>query len=266
MQTKDRRVMFSTALRLNPIALHHVHSTGMTLPCPVKADPRIVEYLPLCKSLARQYLRKMGGQLGLDDLVSIGQAAVWRATLSHREDGGAAFGTYVYRAVVNAMEREQLQIWRVIVRRVWLHQQPLTVVNGDGEEREIVLPNEALNPEAIASARQLAQALIGCAKGRNQDLLRRLYAFDETFGEAGEEFGLTRQRVQQIETVAVERLKRRLEIGLKVARRESVKKSTAHPANHPSAPGRAGYVVSADSDPSLARRATEPAPKNRRLA
>jgi RNA polymerase sigma factor (sigma-70 family) len=219
-------------------ALHH--APGPRLPKP-KDDPRIAQYLPLCKSLARQYLRKMGGQLELDDLVSICQAAIWRATLTHREDGGAAFGTYAYRAAVNAMEREQFQIWTVIVRRVWLNQQPITGTNSDGEEFEIALPNGGPSPESIASARQLAAALVGCAEGRNQDLLRRLYGFDETFGEAGEEFGLTRERVRQIEAATVARLKRRLEIEMKVTRREQVRKSTARANSNLDDPDRPGH-------------------------
>jgi RNA polymerase sigma factor (sigma-70 family) len=176
------------------------------LPKPIKSDPRIAQYLPLCRSLAHQYLRKVAGQLDFDDLVSIGQIAVWRATLTYREDGGATFGTYVYQAVLHAMVAEQSRVWRE-GRRAWLKQTSLHPANDD--DLGLDLPSPLPSPFTLLAAARDAKtvrAALARLTPRQRDVLRKLYFDDLDQVEVASINSRSKQAVQQLGVYALRAL------------------------------------------------------------
>jgi len=228
----------NAALRYPAFSLHHV--SGIRLPKP-KEDPRIAQYLPLCRSIAYQYLRKVGGQLDFDDLVSIGQTAVWRATLTHREDGGASFGTYVYLAVVHAMAAERERVWRPR-RRTALRQVSIHPANDDDKGIDLISPTPS--PFAVLAAAQDAEALQAAMlllTQRQRAVLRRLYFEDLDQIEVAELTSRSKQAVQQLSVDALRAM------SILLADRE-----------------RTGHHSGTVRSLSLARRAGRSAPKARR--
>lgn len=180
---------------------------GKPLPRPAQADPRIVEYTPLAKALAHKFLPRMGGLLTIDDLVSVGLVALWRATQKYDAAEGMAFGSYANMLVHHALEQEQLKVWRM-GRRGWLRQ--ASIHPTDDDDLGIDLPSPLPNPEQAYSAFELASAVIGAGKERDRGLLRQL-CLGESLVDAGRDAGVSKQRAQKIQDQAFSVVRKRIE-------------------------------------------------------
>lgn len=194
-------------VRLLVLAFSLCLTAGMPLPRPVPHDPRITEYTPLAKALAHKFLPRMGGLHTIDDLVSIGLVALWKATEKYDPAEGMAFGSYANMCVHHALEQEQLKVWRN-GRRAWLKQ--TSIHPTDDDDLGIDLPSPLPNPEQAYSAFQLATAIVAAGKDRDRGVLR-LLCLGETLSDAGEERGLSRERTRQIHARAVRIARTRIE-------------------------------------------------------
>jgi RNA polymerase sigma factor (sigma-70 family) len=180
---------------------------GMPLPRSVQADPRIIEHLPLVRAMARKFLPRMGGLLELDDLVSIGLAAMWSAAPEFDASRGVTFGQFAQRCIWSALRNQQREIWKEH-RRGWLEQ--TSIHPKDDDDRGIQLPSPWPDPERAYSAFELASAVVGTATGRDRELLRQL-CLGETLADAGKDAGVSRQRAHEIQEKAFRVVRRQVE-------------------------------------------------------
>lgn len=194
-------------VRLLVLAISLCLIAGMPLPRPVPHDPRITEYTPLAKAMAHKFLPRMGGLHTIDDLVSIGLVALWKATEKYDPAEGMAFGSYANMLVHHALEQEQLKVWRN-GRRAWLKQTSIHAT--DDDDLGIDLPSPLPNPEQAYAAFELATAVIGAGREKERGLLR-LLCLGETLADAGKESGVSKQRAQKIQDQAFGVVRKRIE-------------------------------------------------------
>lgn len=76
----------------------------------------VEQWLPLVRKLAGRYMGRLGRYYEYDDLVSIGQLALWSASRTYETNHGATFGTYSFHAVHHAFEA-LVKRWRSNLRR-----------------------------------------------------------------------------------------------------------------------------------------------------
>ncbi len=208
----------NAARRLPAFALHHVPlCSGTRLPKP-KDDPRIAQYLPLCRAMARRWLTKMAGQLEFEDLVNIGLEAVWQATKSHDPDGAASFGTYARACVHNALNNRRQRVWRK-ARRAWLKQDSMHPQDDDdpGIDLQSALPSPLALLCSAEDHRSLREALSKLKPG-HRDLLERIFVSDADPVDVARDISLSRQAVQQRSVYALRELRRHLRLAARTRR------------------------------------------------
>jgi RNA polymerase sigma factor (sigma-70 family) len=176
---------------------------GIHLPRPIQPDPRIALHAPLARALARQYLRRMGGLLDLDDLFAIAMAAMWEAIPSFKEGTGVTFGQYARSCMRSELRRQQLFIWRGH-RRAWLEQN--SIHPHDDDDRGIELPSRDPSPLVLVSRKQTVgrlRAAIALLPKRQQVAIESCYFEELTLVEAGETIGVTKQAMEQRRSKAI---------------------------------------------------------------
>jgi RNA polymerase sigma factor (sigma-70 family) len=175
-----------------------------------KPDPRIAERLPMCRAMARRYLPMMCGQRALEDLISVAQAAVWKATLTHDESREANFRTYSRRCVRNALENERKNVWAT-PRRTALHQSSLSPAND--EDLGIDLASKAPSPfELLSSARdhRAVNEALARIKPNHRAVLEGLFFADNDQVDVAKMTSVSRQAIQQLSVEALRSLAREL--------------------------------------------------------
>lgn len=171
-----------------------------------KGDPRIAQYLPLARSYARKYAGELIGHT-FDDLLSIAMEALWRATERWVPERGANFVTFAGHVITHAFWNEAKKARRQ--RRIPLRAFVSTSRDED-EEMPLHLVSSEPGPDELLEARRapVLDAALRSLKRREREVITGLYYADQTFAEVGEQLGFTRQRAQQIESKALERMRR----------------------------------------------------------
>lgn len=171
-----------------------------------KGDPKIAQYLPLARSYARKYAGELIGHT-FDDLLSIAMEALWRATERWVPERGANFVTFAGHVITHAFWNEAKKARRQ--RRIPLRAFVSTTRDED-EEMPIHLVSSEPGPDELLEARRrpVLEAALRSLKRREREVITGLYYADQTFSEVGEQLGFTRQRAQQIEGKALERMRR----------------------------------------------------------
>lgn len=174
---------------------------------PVNVDARIVEALPTIRHLAHRYHRGwVAKHLDVDDLIAIGMRALWRA-LPEFNEKRSGFRTYTWRVVSNALRQERLRYMRL--RRVAVL---FPLHNTEGDPIDLTCPWPG--PERIVWVLQVRRLIEGLAPAHREVLQRRVFD-EDTLAEVGNDMGLTRERVRQIERDALDILERRIKRGRK---------------------------------------------------
>jgi len=176
-------------------------------PLPVALE--IERRKPLIKARARHFWRGfLATRCTLEDLEAEATRAVWEAIKHWRDDGGAAFGTYVQTVVENELCK-LVKFWNAGRRQVSL------VSLSPGPEGE--LPVEIESPYATGSEHAEAESLrsqvraaVDQLRPRQREVITLRYWQDQLQAEVGEQLGVTRQRVQQIEASAFDAMRPKL--------------------------------------------------------
>lgn len=158
--------------------------------------------------------------LELEDLVQEGALGLMRAARLFDPELGVKFSTYasiwirshMQKALDKAKPRSKNRAGKA-PERAHLSLDK-TVREGELETYHDIVPDpNAPNPEAIAAANQaktrLRKAIAGLPKQQERRVMTRRMRGD-TFEAIALDFGVTRQRIQQIEAKAIERLRKAL--------------------------------------------------------
>lgn len=182
-------------------------------------DPRIAQYEPLVRNRARSFYRgRVRAHRDLEDLQAVAREAVWRATQTHRLDGGASFGTYVSRAVFHALNNERVTLNKAKRNGV------VTSLSPTPENDEpIVLVTETEGPDAPRDAsdrRRVVRAAVDELAPPLKELIERRYWRDQTLEQIGTAWNQSREWVRRLEMKAFSQLRpklKRLWCGLEAA-------------------------------------------------
>jgi RNA polymerase sigma factor (sigma-70 family) len=175
-------------------------------------DLRIMQYRPLVLNQSRRYYPFVKALYTRDDLVAVGMAAVWRSTVSWQPLSDYTFGQYASAAVRNAMRAVLLDCEKQ--RRLG----KMIVVDDTGESPFDEL--ETGDQDAFLSTAQADRGVIeheisaalslalGRLRERERVVIKRRFFEEKTLEEVGQEMGVTRERVRQIEARAIRRLRK----------------------------------------------------------
>jgi RNA polymerase sigma factor (sigma-70 family) len=182
---------------------------GGLIPEHIIHEQRITQYQALIINRARQYHRGWVAKAWtLDELQQAGSEAVWEASKTFRDDRGAKFGTYVTHVVNHAFARIA-QFANRGKRRGF------TVTTSEGEDGEagVLLVDKAPTVDTRMIGLELRVSVrlaVDSLEPRLKDIIERRYWRDQTLAEIGESYGLTRERIRQLEAIAFDELRPQL--------------------------------------------------------
>jgi RNA polymerase sigma-70 factor (ECF subfamily) len=160
--------------------------------------------------MARKFVRRMGGMLDFDDLLSIAMTAMWKRAPLFDESRGVTFGQYAEMCMWTDLRVEQKRVW-VEARRAWLQQESIHAQDDDDRGIELTSPNPSPQ-ELVIKARLFKKVRAAVATlPRRQRVAVELCFFDDlTFVEAGAATGVSKQAVEQNQRKALAALGYRL--------------------------------------------------------
>jgi len=158
--------------------------------------------LRLVAALAK---RHVGWQTGFSELVSEGNVALIRAVEKFDFSRGFRFSTYATKAIVRVFARAIPRERGHHCRFVTGHGQFLETVPHHGQDDDACESDPRMNWETIA-------VMLRHLNGRERQVLTSRYGLDgasvQTLAQLGRVFGLTRERVRQIELQAHKKLRK----------------------------------------------------------
>lgn len=181
--------------------------------------------MPLVDAVARRILRRVNGQLPLDDLVSIGREALIDAVHTY-EPGRACFRTYAGKkvawAIYDGVRRETHG--RCAAARSLRVAEPAPVAEESSPPDALDLESERApaepvepddhasegdDPEAFLCRRQTGEALRRAVRDlpeRERALVERHYFAGEPFESIAEDLGISRSWASRLHTQAIRAL------------------------------------------------------------
>lgn len=188
------------------------------------------DHLGLVGAIAKRYPRNL---LAYEDLVQAGVIGLMRAVEKFKPELGFAFTTYASFWVRQAIRRALSNTAMMIRLPVHKHDEacrqgtlPVEPTSLDAERWNDgtssytlydLLPCEGQNPEDEAARVEeegILRAEVSKLTERERTILHMRFTDGLTLAETGEHFGLTRERIRQIEGQALRTLKTRLERAL----------------------------------------------------
>jgi len=173
-------------------------------------EERIEQYRPLIKSRARRWWRGWLAKLAtVEDLEAVATEAVWRAVQTYRDDRGAKFGTYVHNLVDHELSKIAKHANRFKRRAV-----TTSLTTDTDDDIPVILvapdsdPTERLD---VHDARRVVRAAVDALPPRLIAIIERRYWRDETLSAIAVDYGLTRERIRQLESRALDLLRPQLE-------------------------------------------------------
>lgn len=184
--------------------------SGACLSRPVAPGPRIVAHIPLARAMARKFVRRVGGMLEFDDLLSIAMTAMWKRAPLFDESRGVSFGQYAEMCIWTDLRAEQTRVWRE-GRRAWLQQESIHAQDDDDRGIDLTSPNPS--PQALLSKARLfkkVRAAVATLPRLQRSAIELCFFDDLTFVEAGVATGVSKQAVEQNQRKALASLGYRL--------------------------------------------------------
>lgn len=170
------------------------------------------QWFPLVRKLASHYAPRLQSFYEFEDLIAVGHLALWQASLTYENDHGAVFGTYGFCAVRHALEA-LLKHWSTKRRRGARRVDSLDELGPDGDVPKHQLRSEATSAEELlgASSEQvfLQEALLEL-RPRDRRVIQARFIEERCLEDIAQEFGLSRERIRQIEITVLKKLRKRL--------------------------------------------------------
>lgn len=177
------------------------------------SDPRIAQWTPMVRGIAKRYWRQLGRFHGYDELVAMGMETLWKATLGYdaKDPSGAQFVTYARAALVHEFQK-QVKYWHAYCRRDASRSVSLDEPGADGSPLR-QFDSGVSSPEAQVLEsevkREIARAMTHLSPRERAVVSGRLLD-DLSHQVLSGTLRVTRQRVQQIESGAIEKIRMRL--------------------------------------------------------
>lgn len=176
---------------------------------PTFAEAKIEQYRPLIKNRARSFHRGwLAKNATREELEAVATVAVWQAAEHHDDARGAKFGTYVVHVVDHAL---------LGLKKYWLQSKRMahcvSLSPAKKGDLAVVLPHLGPGPAAASDAaemRQIVREAVDSLAPRLSELVERRFWREETLQQIGESWGLSRERIRQLEEQALNELRPRL--------------------------------------------------------
>jgi RNA polymerase sigma factor (sigma-70 family) len=137
-----------------------------------------------------------------EEALQAGRIGLWRAIEGYEPQRGTRFSTYAYPAIIR-------QVWEAVRKKcAWERRQvPQALL---GEFFEANSPDER-QKEAREEVEKVLRGMVAGLPERQEEVIRRHYGLEggarQTLAEIGGDWGVSRQRVQQVEEAALIRLR-----------------------------------------------------------
>lgn len=177
---------------------------------------QLKQWAPLVSKFAWSFRRRLAAVHDFEDLVAIGTISLWRAIGSYDQENesGASFKTYASRCLVHAFMRE-VKSAKTANRQVFYFSESLDAEYPDGKlKHEPATPDRDAEAELCAKQDTVALArAVGRLSAQQKEVIQTRYLCrrPQTFEEIGASYGVSRQRIEQIERSAMARMKAMLQ-------------------------------------------------------
>lgn len=171
----------------------------------------VEQWLPLVRKMAGRFMSRLGRYYEYEDLVSIGQLALWKASGTYFTNQGASFGTYSYHAVAHAFGG-LIDRYRTRIRAGSRREESLSEFDDDETpDRQLSAPGFLADVLLeIEHDRQALQAALQTLSPRYRQVIAARFVEEQSLEEIATDLGVTRERVRQLELKALTKLRKSL--------------------------------------------------------
>lgn len=169
-------------------------------------------YEAMCRHVARRFLRQLPTRTDYDDLLQECRFAVLRCCPAYSPDRGTTFLTFAYKAAffaaLNYLDVEHRGGWKGLGKHGVKPATLTEVVDAHGERvsaAALAADDRPPPPEHWPDA--LWRRALAALTPRQRDVLVCRLQLGLTLDECGRLFGVVKERVRQIETAAVKKLR-----------------------------------------------------------
>lgn len=197
-------------------------------------EQAVRQWFPLVRKLASYYMPRLQMFYEYQDLVAVGNLALWQASLTYETGHGATFGTYGFYAVRHAYEA-LLKRWFAKRRRGARRSDSIDALGPDDDAPKHQLRSEVASAEELLSALNeqvfLQEALLDL-RPRARRVIQARFIEERCLEDIARELGLSRERIRQIEIASLRKLRKKLAFEL------AERPKTARPVSYAQSTGR----------------------------
>lgn len=187
-------------------------------------EERMKQYLPFARYVAHKYASALRHSHDQEDIVSVVLESIWESSKTWQPELGSSFGAYIKQRAIWTMHKLVKNINRPSREVAWhtLSYDGMRT-HPDSAELGIEFPDvdqESADDKLVREAETaLLLDTLDCLDPKYRRILYGRFVEEKKLVELGEEFGVSRERIRQLEVIALEQLRHRLRVSMPKLRR-----------------------------------------------
>lgn len=177
-------------------------------------EERMVQYAPFARHMAYKYSQTLRHTYSQEDLESVALTCIWQSSMDWKPELGASFGAFMKRRVSWMLQKLCKDANRPMHRVVWhtVSYDQMKMYEDSEPGVEFADETALMGDDVIEHNTKLDQlrSALDLLEPRLRHIVHRRFIEDKTLEQVGQEYGLTRERIRQLEAKALVQLKRTL--------------------------------------------------------